>query len=211
MLKNGSDGMMKNQTNKLHNKNCGTYKHIQSLMVSFYRDIASKAQYWLPVILIAVLSYGFSMFNRTVSIDDLSRNHYNGSDHAMIRATRWGMDFWTKLFSTSKAYTPFVDKFFGVLFFVFAAFLLSLLFYSLNGKSKHIWQYTVFSCSLISFPIINEIWEYNGANMIICGNLVLVAIALLIQTQQEKANLISIGSMIMLCWGSPHILKFLCV
>lgn len=180
--------MKKKADKKIFDDNRSTYARIQTLTVSFYRDVASKVQYWLPVILIAVLSYGFSVFNRTVSIDDLSRDYYNGSGHAMIRATRWGMDFWAKLFSTSKAYTPFVDKFFGVIFFLFAAFLLSLLLFSLNGKSKHIWQYTVFSCSLISFPLINEIWEYNGANMITCGNLVLVAIALLIQTQQDEAT-----------------------
>ena len=77
-------------------------------MKSFYLNVIKRVSYWLPLLFWAVLSYGFSTFNPTVSIDDLAREYYVGDGNAMISATRWGMVVWVKLLSTVK-YIPGLD------------------------------------------------------------------------------------------------------
>lgn len=150
-----------------------------SVIRSFYDTVARKTAYWLPILLIAVLSYGFSIANRTLSIDDMAMNMYTGDGHVNIASLRWAFDLYNRILDKTTFYTPFADKFLGVVFFIFAAFLFCTLLFSLNGKKENVWGYTVFSCVLISAPFINEIWEYNGANMITTLNLSIVCFTIL--------------------------------
>lgn len=120
------------------------------------------------------------MLNRTISIDDLAKDLYIGSGKKMLAGTRWGMELWHNVLGVTQV-TPFIEKFFGVLFLMVGAALISCIFYLLGGKSKCIMRYTVLSVLLITYPLINEIWEYSGANMIIAGNLCIVAGTVLYQ------------------------------
>ncbi len=136
--------------------------------------------YWFSNAFIIILSYSFDLFNRTVGIDDLARLHYIGEESAMIKATRWGMFLWNRLLSNAE-YAPFVDKFFGIIFLAASAVIFSFILFSYIEDSKYrILICSVFSCLYVSYPLINEIWNYNGANMVICGNAVLVGISIII-------------------------------
>lgn len=165
---------------------------VQRMLLSFYRDIAERRSYWIPVCMLAVLSYGFSMANRTVSIDDLARLDYIGDGARMFAGMRWGMVLWVRLFSTFQ-YSPFVDQFMGVLFLLLSASLICAILYSQNGQDKRIWPYTVFSSVFLTYPFVNEIWGYNGANMAVYGNMVLVSLALLIQLSRKTSDVRSVS------------------
>lgn len=66
------------------------------------------------------------------------------------------------------------------------AAVLSSVVYSLM-KLKHIWTYTIFSVVIVVYPLINEIFEYDGANMVVGGNLLLAAFAILFLVTSESA------------------------
>ena len=38
--------------------------------------------------------------------------------------------------------------------------------------------YGLFACLFVSYPLMNEIWEYSGANICVCGGYLLDAAAL---------------------------------
>ena len=38
--------------------------------------------------------------------------------------------------------------------------------------------YGLFACLFVSYPLMNEIWEYSGANVCVCGGYLLDAAAL---------------------------------
>lgn len=110
---------------------------------NFYHDIAKDKRYWLPCMFFMILSYGFSAFSRTLSIDDLARIYYVGRGSGMIAATRWGISFWSRLFSTT-LYTPFIDKFLALTFIFIALIMMNTIFYEINGRQKHIYIYYIF-------------------------------------------------------------------
>lgn len=87
-----------------------------TVLKDFYNNIGKKVSFWLPLILFSIAGYGFSICNRTVSVDDLAGDVYLGSQKAMLAATRWGQVFWMKVVSIP-VFSPFINKFLGVCFF----------------------------------------------------------------------------------------------
>ena len=136
------------------------------LLSEFYRNVAKKISYWLPVSFFAAMAYAFSTVNRTISVDDLAWNFYFGSDLATLGDGRWALFLVKRIFS-SPIFTPFTDRFLAVIFFILTAAVFSCILYYLNGRKQHVFPYVVFSSALITFPLIHEIWEYSGANLIL--------------------------------------------
>ena len=155
------------------------------LLRDFYQNVIKRFSYWGITLLFSMIAYGFSVLNRTISIDDLAKDLYIGSGQKMLAGTRWGMELWHHVLGVTQV-TPFIEKFLGVLFLIIASALISCIFYLLGGKSKCIMRYTILSALLITYPLINEIWEYSGANMIVAGNLCIVAGTVLYQITSER-------------------------
>lgn len=153
---------------------------------SFRKDIIQKPIYWVCIGFITVLSYLFDLTNRSVGIDDLARPIYSWAGKSMLQATRWGMNVWESLF-TSSVYTPFIDKYLAILFLILTAVLLSRIFYRYFSDNRYkLVLCILISCLYISFPLINEIWNYNGANYITEGNAFLAAICILLLYKEDK-------------------------
>ncbi len=153
---------------------------------NFYNIVVKRVSYWLPLLFFTVLAYGFSIFNRTVGIDDLSRDYYIGSGHAMIAGTRWGMPLWLKIFAT-KEYVSGLERLLCVAFLMLAGIAFSAVFYYLSENKKYSFKYVIASSLLVTYPLFNEIYEYNGANLIVAGNLFIVCAAhLFLLIENEK-------------------------
>lgn len=151
----------------------------------FKRDILKNPSYWIPVQLVAVLCYAFSTLNRSINIDDLAREYYVGKQKAMIAATRWGMVLWERLFS-SVDFTPFFSRFISVVLMEIGVLLLCYLFYRYLGDSKRFKIFsTFFSCLYLSYPLINEIWEYSVIS--VSGNIILIALTI-INTRDNRQH-----------------------
>ncbi len=169
---------------------------LSELFRAFYDDVLSQKSYYLPVAFMAIVSYAFSLTNRTLSVDDLARDIYNGSGKGMISGLRWGMDLWMDLFSTGTL-SPFIDRFMAVCFWVLSGVLLSCLLYYMSSRDRYVWQYTAASSALVTFPLIGELFEYNGVNMIAAANVALATLSVLVYfTQLKKSGTINKNAMI---------------
>lgn len=165
-------------------------------ILGFEKDVLSKKFFSIPLIIIVILGYGFSMFNRTIGVDDFLRDHYVGSGRIALSG-RWGGVVWVKLLGCQD-FTPFVDRFVAVLMLMVAAILFCFLLYSIS-KSKSIIPYTVAACFFVSYPLINEIWEYCGANFFVTGGLALSTLTLLVlRNNQHNIKWLAISGLLLL-------------
>lgn len=143
--------------------------------ISFYKCILDKKRFWLPLLFFALVGYSFSIYNRTVSPDDFFLTTH---DVTYLLSGRWGMIVWvqfTGLIHTS----PFIDRFLSFALYVIASTLLCFLLYII-GEKKDVLLYTITASSFVTYPLINEIWEYTGADFIVAGNLCLVTISAIV-------------------------------
>lgn len=147
-------------------------------IVTFYNDILSKKRYYVPILFFAIVGYSFSIYNRTVGIDDFSRDINVGSGNRMLSG-RWGMILWNKLVGITVALDPFIDRFLALVFLIVAAILLCYILYIIGGN-KRIISYTIAGSIFITYPLINSIWEYTGADFMLTGNLCLVTLAAIV-------------------------------
>ena len=131
-------------------------------ILDFYENIGKKKWYWIPLILLAVGAFGYSLTCRTVSIDDLRVQYYYSSEYYMISGGYWG-EVPMKWLAGCLTYAPFFTKFTTVLFLLLDGFLLGAVLYRLNGGRKNVFSYMILSAGLLTFPLISEMWEYYGA------------------------------------------------
>lgn len=145
--------------------------------------------YMASVLFTAVICYGYSVVNTTVSIDGLEGSRYIGEGQIMLAAGRFGM----KLLAAALGYgysTPVYQScanFLAASFLVLAALQFCMLFRRIWKDKISMFGYGVFSCLFISYPLINEIWEYTGANVCVTVGYFLsaAAVSLLYDVIQE--------------------------
>lgn len=128
----------------------------------FYEDIGSKKAYWIPIILLAVGAYGFSLTCRTVSVDDLRAQFYQSPDYYLISGGYWGYALCQWLLGTYH-YAPFFTKFASVLLYILNGYVFGTVLHQLNGRKGKLLPYLLLTGAMITFPLISEIWEYHGS------------------------------------------------
>lgn len=152
----------------------------------FYNEILSKPIYWFCMVFVLILAFLFDLMNRTVGIDDLSRTYYIGDGNEMLAGTRWGKTLWIRLLSNCE-YAPFIDKYLTIFFLIVSAVLFSKLLCIYLCNNEHILLICIlFSCSFVTFPLLNEVWVYNDSNVVAAGNEVLVAVSVLLLFRSKK-------------------------
>ena len=127
-----------------------------------------------------LLSYGYAIATTRVSIDSLEGDRYIGTGGVMLSTGRFGMNLWAAVLGYGRAEPSYA---FGI--DLLAALLLALAavsFCALLRKAAQdrisMFGYGLFACLLVSYPLMNEIWEYSGANVCVCGGYLLDAAAL---------------------------------
>ena len=162
----------------------------------FYNDVCCKKRFYLSVIFFVLVAYSFSIYNRTVSIDGLLGDLYVGDKGMSMLAGRWGMVVWCKLLGIM-GYDPFIDRFLSLFFLCIAAVLLCYVLYLIDRRTE-ILPYTIVASIFITYPLINEIWEYVIADYIVGGNLCLVTMAAII-IKKSLSSTISIKRLFIAC------------
>ena len=150
-------------------------------MTNYLNDVRHllKSRWFVFCMLaIAVMSYGYAACNTSISIDDTEHDRYVGSGNTMLASGRFGMWFWSVV--EGKWENSFLIDFFAVFMLAFACINFCILFKRVSNGKITIGALTVFSCLFISYPLMNEIWEYTGANVNVCGGFLLVSFSLLI-------------------------------
>jgi len=144
-----------------------------------FKKFITRISFLLPLLIVAILCFGYSVTNSTVGIDDLERARYIGEGNVMLAAGRFGMVLWLYLTSLVD-YFPYVEKVIAVGLLLVSAVNFCIVFMRATENKMNQIVYTIFSCILISYPLINEIWEYSGANLVVCGGYLLVSFLLII-------------------------------
>ena len=83
----------------------------------FYQNVGRRVSYWLPLLFVTILAYGFSITNRTVGVDDLAYDTYYGDGKAMLAGMRWGAVLWRRAVSVLE-FAPFAHRFLAAVFFM---------------------------------------------------------------------------------------------
>lgn len=154
-------------------------------MKSYIEDVKSflrNRTYMFCVVVIALISFGYAVFNTSVSIDDLEYDRYVGSGNVMLAAGRFGIWFWS--FIEGKWENSYIIDIIAIFFLIFAAINFCVLFRRVSNYKIGNAALTVFSCFFVSYPLMLEIWEYTGANVNICGAFLFVSLSLLLIHEQ---------------------------
>lgn len=154
----------------------------------YLQDVFVNKKVVLFIAFYTLLTYSFNLFNRTISIDDLSRDYYIGDGKAMIMGFRWAMFYWTRIFSTIE-FSPFIDKFIALIFLLLSLILLSSLLYMLT-RNNNIWLYIAFSGAYVTYSLNNEIWEYSGTAIAIYGGISIAIFVIIYLTCNQKLDVI---------------------
>ena len=166
------------------------YIHTRDCLGVYGRKVVSKWYFYIPFILSIMISYAFTIFNRSLFIDDLAQQIYYGPEMHKIRSFRWGQAVTAFVFSTSK-YTPFINQFLGVLFFVVTVIVLGAILYKYDLHKEYRWKYVIFSCIFVSFPLITEFFGYFES-LTIPFHFFVVSIVLLYEISSEKQTFLDI-------------------
>lgn len=148
----------------------------------FYHFVGHRLTYKIPVLFVTALAFLYSMTQQTLGVDDLRRDYYYGT-HGGYWFGRWGCILWTRFMGVTP-YASFADRFFSMFFLVVAGVLAAVIFFVLIRRKgsfsfREAWPYTVLTCGLISYPLINEEWEYTVMDFCMTGNLMLCSAAML--------------------------------
>ena len=148
-------------------------------MKSIYEEIKSfwkqKAFIW-PVVLTAILSYGFLIINPTIGIDDTASERFF-QDGLELYMGRWVLFLINKIFHFAE-FAPFLTELVAVIFFCISVTLWCVVLKRVLKDEFKTIGYTIFACVLISSPILSEILTYYTHNGI-CMAYGVTAIAVL--------------------------------
>jgi len=141
------------------------------------KGFITNYRYMLPTLFTAVLSFGFFITNSVISTDDTAFAVYM-EDYEFIRQGRFGSLLIQQIFPVYE-YTPFFVDFISIVLLFVAALLFAALFKVVSKDKLHPFSYVLFSCLMMSYPLINEAFVYMCLVFTISLSFVLVAAALI--------------------------------
>lgn len=155
------------------------------------RFLSNKIFMW-SLVVIALVCYGYSAVNTTISIDDMNGDYYLGSGNVMLSSGRFGMVLWSKLIGFGDFMPPytFAIEVLAVVFLLWATINFCILFERITKNKVAQGSLYIFALLSVSYPLINEIWEYSAANLFIGGGFLCVSfIMLLLQEMIEEKKI----------------------
>lgn len=155
----------------------GKYKLI---IKNFITDVT----YIIPVLITSLLSFGFVLTHSSVNIDTLAYDRYfNGN--ALLAQSRFTAPLLDKIFNIMQ-FNPFFVDCLAVLFLILSSILFCSLFKIISNNKINPIAYTIFSCILISYPLLPEIFTYTPASLNICLSYCLIAFSLILSYENIK-------------------------
>lgn len=143
------------------------------------RYFISNKKYCIPVIIVMILSYGFTITHYSIGLDDLCFNRYVKGTY-ILSAKRWGTWGLYNILGIEE-FTPFwLDAVVAILMVVIVIVISAFIRKQYKDKIK-IWGYTLFSCLIISNPLINQFFIYQSTNLAVAlSNLIVIICAIVI-------------------------------
>ncbi len=139
---------------------------------TFYNDVVKHPLFYFPFLTLSIMAYLPSITNTKRQFEDFRIEIYFG-DNGAQKVARWGM--WLLARSLGLAGNDIANKYLGLIFLILGALVITAVFYCLTTK-EGLLKYTIMATTITVFPLINEIWGYNVANLIVCINYLLCGI-----------------------------------
>ena len=141
------------------------------------KEFLTDVSYIVPVILIAILSFGYVITHESINVDTLSADRYfeNGE---LIAQGRIGAVLIHKIFDIME-FNPFFVDFIAVIFLVLTAITFCMLFKEITKNQIPKIAYLIFSGFFISYPLIHEIFVYTPSSLSVGLGFFLTAISLI--------------------------------
>jgi hypothetical protein len=162
------------------------YKKQAQITISHVKELWSNSCYRYSCIIISIVSFITLLLNPTVGIDDTSFSIYFIDGVAPV-AGRWCLYLIQKIIPLS--YNPYMIEFLGILIWNLSVSLWCAVFRQISNRLGSIWGYTLFSCIMISSPILSEILVWYLHNGIFIGyGLTALAVTALLPTMTAQAQ-----------------------
>lgn len=150
--------------------------------MEFYKENAEKLlkniKFIIPVLITALLSFGFVVTHSSVNIDTLAYNRYF-EEGELLAQGRFTAPLINKIFNVMN-FNPFFVDTIAVILLITAAVLWCLLFKKVSKNRFKDIVYTIFACVFLSYPLICEIFTYTPASLSIGLSYCLTAFALIV-------------------------------
>ena len=140
-------------------------------------ELLKKPLFTVPLVLTVIVGYGFYLLFPSIGIDDLARERYAAGE--MFAQGRFSSTllryvlFWTNDI-------PIVKDYIAVILLFCAAVVLGAVIKHVTKDKLPSYLYTLFACLFVSYPLINEIYIYNGANLNVSLGYLLTGLSLLL-------------------------------
>lgn len=128
-----------------------------------YGDIFDK-YFWIPVILLTILTYGFTLSNYSIGIDDASLFWYIDWK-VLVSQGRWGYELISPIVNVS-SFLPFWLDLLTIYVYLVTTVLWTILFYEASNRKLVKEGCIIFSCLYISFPFLAEIFIFMAADLL---------------------------------------------
>ncbi len=119
-------------------------------------------RYLYSLIITALFSYGYTIVNASISIDDLARGRYFSGE--LFAQGRFSSTIISNILGLEKWY-PYFENLLSVFSLGVAVTLICILFNRASGYRMHTLALASFSCLFISYPLISEVFIYSGTNL----------------------------------------------
>lgn len=172
--------------------------------------------YTVPLVLVALASFGFSCTHYSISIDDLAGSRYIAGELLAQRRFTWPLI--AHLFGFDNT-VPLVMDALGIVLLTFSTALLSGLFVSVSRGRFTRGAALAFSCVYVSFPLSEELFVYTAMPLAVGGCMVLVALSLtLVDRSFSRRGARSFACLagavaclvLVVGWYESHIVVFIC-
>ncbi len=176
--------------------------------LSDLKRIIDQKTYKICVLITAVLSYGFAVCQPMVGVDDSAIGRYFADGIGPIMG-RFGYYLLHKICPVAE-YTPFITDFIGVLCLVLGSALWCLVWEKAMQKTLSEKAATIFSCVMISCPMISEVFIYylhNGIGMCYCLSALFMLFFMEALEQKGKARIGRLGISLVLLWLSNSFME----
>lgn len=156
-------------------------KKIRNEILGFIR----QPSFTVPLLLTLLLGYGFAVTHFSVGIDTFARARYTSG--LLFAQGRFSSSLISRFFRLQDA-DPFVINLLAVILLFFAAAVLCVVLKHASADRLQRPVYPIFACLFVSYPLINEIFIYLGANLNIALGYLLTAAALLVTERTLAAT-----------------------
>lgn len=131
--------------------------------------------YWLPVLMVTILTYGFALTNYSIGIDDPAMIWYI-DEKRLLQQGRWIYEILSVIVNVSE-FLPFWLDFISLLLYLITEIIWILVFLDSSGGKISKKSCIFFACLYISFPYIAEIFIFMPATILSAVNMLCAALS----------------------------------